>query len=89
MEVIIDGSQLNKQKELHETIARQLELPDYYGENLDALWDVLTEQTAPMKITIRHGERFLRQLGAYGETVLELLQEAEEANENITVEIEL
>ena len=89
MEVIIDGSQLNKQKELHETIARQLELPDYYGENLDALWDVLTEQTASMKITIRHGERFLRQLGAYGETVLELLQEAEEANENITVEIEL
>ena len=50
---------------------------------------ILTEQTAPMKITIRHGERFLRQLGAYGETVLELLQEAEEANENITVEIEL
>ena len=89
MEVIIDGSQLNKQKELHETIARQLELPGYYGENLDALWDVLTEQTAPMKITIRHGERFLRQLGAYGETVLELLQEAEEATQNITVEIEL
>lgn len=63
MEVIIDGSQLNKQKELHETIARQLELPDYYGENLDALWDILTEQTAPMKITIRHGERFFAAVG--------------------------
>ena len=30
--------------ELHEKLAKELPLPDYYGHNLDALYDVFTEQ---------------------------------------------
>ena len=89
MELILDGSVINNRNDLHETVEEQLDLPGYYGFNLDALWDILTEQASPMKITIHQGQRFLQQLGAYGETVLELFQEAEEANANITVELEL
>ena len=30
--------------EIHEIIQRDLDFPDYYGKNLDALWDCLTDQ---------------------------------------------
>ena len=30
-------------RQLHKYLRTELELPDYYGENLDALYDCLTE----------------------------------------------
>ena len=30
-------------RQLHKYLRAELELPDYYGENLDALYDCLTE----------------------------------------------
>ena len=35
--------ELSEKAAAHELIKHQLELPDYYGKNLDALWDMLTE----------------------------------------------
>ncbi len=40
----IDLAGVITRDELHETLAKALLLPDYYGKNLDALYDVLTEQ---------------------------------------------
>ena len=37
------ASQLVDQKALHDVLARELELPEWYGRNLDALYDCLTE----------------------------------------------
>jgi len=39
---ILDGSKLKTIKDFHTEIRFILGLPDYYGENLDALWDCLT-----------------------------------------------
>jgi len=39
----IDLKDITNKTELHELLARELPLPDYYGNNLDALYDVLTE----------------------------------------------
>lgn len=37
------ASQLTDKEVLHDTLARELALPDWYGRNLDALHDCLTE----------------------------------------------
>ena len=42
-EYTIDLLGVETKDALHERIARELELPDYYGSNLDALYDCLTE----------------------------------------------
>lgn len=44
MEKIIELklSQLKQYDSVHHWLAAELELPDYYGHNLDALWDCLT-----------------------------------------------
>ena len=48
MELRLNGSILADRQQLHKEIARQLQLSEYYGENLDALWDVLTEWSQPL-----------------------------------------
>ena len=43
-EIILDGRLMVENP--HEYIKEQLEFPDYYGNNLDALYDCLGEVTA-------------------------------------------
>ncbi len=40
-QVIIDFSNCRYPMDLHNEIRKKLELPDWYGNNLDALWDAL------------------------------------------------
>ena len=42
MELIIDGSKIMSEGDFHKVVAKELDLPSWYGKNLDALWDVLT-----------------------------------------------
>ena len=39
----IDLSGVTTSDELQDLLVKELPLPDYYGKNLDALYDVLTE----------------------------------------------
>lgn len=42
IERILDFSDCEYLGEIHKIIQSQLDLPDWYGSNLDALWDALT-----------------------------------------------
>lgn len=46
----IDIRNINTKKEFHDILRSALPLPDYYGNNLDALYDVLTETSENMEI---------------------------------------
>lgn len=88
MKLELDGNAFDNREQLHEEIARQLNFPEYYGENLDALWDILSSWAEPLEISVVHSEGLLQYLGSYGEAVLELFQEAEDENDAITVSLE-
>ena len=51
--------------EIHETLAAQLHFPEWYGKNLDALFDCLTTMTQEVHFTVLHSAekpQFLRVL---------------------------
>ena len=50
--VEILGKDYSSMEEIHDVLARELAFPDYYGKNLDALYDVLTEESLETEITI-------------------------------------
>ena len=53
-EFIVDLAGVHDAESLHDALAAQLPLPDYYGRNLDAFYDVLTECGANWRIAFRH-----------------------------------
>ena len=51
----VDFSEVERYFDIHEVLKRDLELPDYYGGNLDALWDCLTDMLGGINYIEIHG----------------------------------
>ena len=76
--VILDCEELIQKEQTHIYLAEVLNFPDYYGKNLDALFDCLTEMKE-CTIVLK-GEGAIRQTDCYGIKVLKVLEEAVQAN---------
>lgn len=51
---VIDFTGVSNYFAFHETIQKALDLPDYYGANMDALWDCLTDMVfRPIHIQVK------------------------------------
>lgn len=87
-EIHLNGAKMLDKASTHAYLKRKLTLPDYYGENLDALWDCLSTDFSGKKITIHKPEAIIDNLGPYGESILQLFQAVAEENQLIQVVIE-
>ena len=85
MTVILDGKAMVDRVAAHSHLAQQLELPTWYGRNLDALYDVLTEIGDDTEIVLENPAAVAQQLGKYGEALLSTMQEAAESNPHLTI----
>lgn len=79
-EVRINGARMKDRGTAHTYLQLKLGLPDYYGRNLDALWDCLSTDFTPRRITIFNSATIIAQLGSYGEALLGVFQEAAAEN---------
>nr|WP_317412233.1 barstar family protein [uncultured Solibaculum sp.] len=63
---------------IYPAIKKGLELPDYWGENLDALWDGLNEMVCDdNRIEIRGVKTLSKSLQDYLEKILDVFRDAE------------
>lgn len=76
MRYILDGKKMVSKEETHLYLKETFGFPAYYGKNLDALYDCLTEMRE-MEVNFRNTEEMLTALGRYGEKLLEVFREAE------------
>lgn len=53
-EITIHCAKIASMAELHDTLARELRFPDWYGRNLDALHDLLTALCEETHISFLH-----------------------------------
>ncbi|MDL2206906.1 barstar family protein [Eubacteriales bacterium OttesenSCG-928-N13] len=70
---------------LHAHLKRALDFPDYYGANLDALYDCLTDIVMPMRVVIPAA--WESALDGYGRRVVKVFLEAAEHNERLHVSV--
>jgi len=87
-EIRLNGAEMVDKAATHAYLKRKLTLPEYYGNNLDALWDCLSTDFAQKKIIIRKPEAMIENLGSYGEAIIKLFQQVAEENEYIEVHVE-
>lgn len=74
----IDMSEVTTKEEMQELLVKELPLPDYYGRNLDAFNDVLTEFGNGWNIIFYNTKRAGFKLGKYYDALRRLCSEASE-----------
>ena len=78
----IDCRELTSRTAVHDCFARMFALPAFYGRNLDALYDVLTE-LQPSTLILEHTGCLYDARGPYAEKLLGVFRDAARDNENI------
>lgn len=81
MEYRINCTNLDDAKDLHRRIAACLSFPDWYGNNLDALYDILTEIGTPTHLILTGWDDSL----SFAQGFRSVFEEAELENPDISV----
>ena len=84
--IIIDGKCIRTKEGFHKYVKRVFKFEDYYGANLDALWDMLIERSA-LDIKIVNSKMLVNRLGDYGLSILNVFNQLNDASENYKVRI--
>ena len=84
-EITLDGLELQSIEEVHDLFARTLDLPEWYGRNLDALFDCLTDAHEPVTVRLLRKDALRERLGRRGGALIRLLRRASRENPNVTL----
>ena len=80
MQIHLNGNDITNREQLHDALSEALELPEWYGRSLDALYDCLTDLSVPTTI---HVENWPEE--DYRQRALAVLRDAAEENELLQV----
>lgn len=80
-EIIIHCDAIDSPREFHRALARELEFPAWYGGNLDALYDCLTQISAETRLRLVGFD----QLPSFSRGFRRVMEEAAEDNPNLRV----
>ena len=87
--IILDFNGIKSLWTLHEYFKEVFNLPDYYGYNMDALWDCLDcSFEFPTTIVLKNIEKIPSEMNEATEIMLELFEDLQRDNEKVTVQIE-
>jgi ribonuclease inhibitor len=84
--VKLAGKSIRSLEEFYDQISGKLLFPDYFGRNLDALWDVLTTDVqGPLELAWEDAEASKKFMGKDFEKIAALLKEVEKEREDFKV----
>ena len=85
MHYILDGSSIFSRESLHRALSETLHFPEWYGANLDALYDCLTCISDPTELEIRGCAKLTRALGDYMERLRQVINRCAAENPSFSV----
>ena len=86
-QITIDCAGITTSPEFHQAIATAMEFPDYYGKNLDALMDCLTEIGDDLELILLNWHHLEYNLEDYSGRILSVFRCACQENSQLTVTI--
>ena len=86
--IAVDFSGCRYLGEIHKVLKQQLDFPDYYGENLSALWDCLRYYSfEDTKIIVKGITELPGELKEHMNRIIEVFDDVHTENPAITFEI--
>lgn len=85
--IIIDGNEIISMSDIHSIFAEELDFPEWYGKNLDALYDCLGDVTEEVEIIFENTDELEENLGISFKKLMRLLEDVSSENDYISVEI--
>lgn len=85
--ITLSAKKMRTKNQAHAYIKEEMGFPEYYGENLDALWDLLTSEREEVEIVLTDSHLLEKNLGEYGEKLLETFVQAGEENPILCIEV--
>ena len=82
--IVLDGAEMLTKETAHAYLAARLALPEWYGKNLDALYDCLTERGEATLLVLYRQEVMAETLGSYAFALTDTLREAATENPKLT-----
>ncbi len=86
-EIILDCKEMTSKSATYEYISKEMSFPKFFGNNLDALYDVLSVWSEKTSITFINCNYLYEYLGEYGLRIIDVFKEVEEENSNIVLKI--
>ena len=86
---VVDFTNVKYYYDLHQILKDSLELPDFYGRNVSALWDCLTGMIeTPLAVTLKGFDTLPKDLEKERDFILETFLEAQQEGWDIYITIE-
>ncbi len=86
--VVIDFAAYETRAAFHAAFHKEEAFPDYEGNNLDAVFDMLTEIGSPLSITVKNLRSWQAAADSYKGNIEKLLIRADKENPALTISIE-
>ena len=80
MRIEIDLADISTRQQFQDRVQQMLPCPDYYGRNLDALYDVLTDFGEELELVFLNFVEFAHQMPGYAEAVENMCADAQAEN---------
>ena len=86
---VLDFSSYEYLGEIYQCIRKGLNWPDWFGENLDALWDFLQDYPEDVKIIYHPVSKKAEELRRCVEEIIDVFKEAEETYHEFTLRLDI
>lgn len=83
--IILNGKRMITREVTHAYLKRKFSFPDYYGRNLDALWDLLSTTAKETEIVVVNAHCVPEKLGKYGDSLLKVFDDLNEESRRMKV----
>ena len=80
LHIILNGAKLETKEAMHDYLAKMLHLPAYYGKNLDALHDCLTDIVEETELILLNWDSF-----DHTKRAMRVMRDSAEENDNLRV----